>query len=135
MKHWSLQEASARTKKLRALIADYRYHYHVLDESTMSEAAADSLKHELAELEAQFPELATPDSPTQRVAGQPLPGFEQVRHRSRMLSLNDVFSREEVAAWIERMQKLAPQARPEFFIDVKLDGLACALWYEDGMFV
>jgi len=133
--HWTKVQARERVSQLRALIADYRYHYHVLDESTMSEAAADSLKHELAELEAQFPDLVTPDSPTQRVAGQPLPGFEQVRHRSRMLSLNDVFSREEVAAWIERMQKLVPNAHPEFFIDVKLDGLACALWYEDGKFV
>jgi DNA ligase (NAD+) len=135
MKHFTKQEAEERITRLRTLIADYRYHYHVLDESIMSEAAADSLKHELAELETQFPELVTPDSPTQRVAGQPLPGFEQVQHRSRMLSLNDVFSREEVAAWIERMQKLAPEAQPEFFIDVKLDGLACALWYEDGKFV
>lgn len=132
MKRFTKREAEERITRLRSLIADYRYHYHVLDESIMSEAAADSLKHELAELEGQFPELVTPDSPTQRVAGQPLPGFEQVRHHSRMLSLNDVFSREEVAAWIERMQKLAPEAHPEFFVDVKLDGLACALWYEDG---
>lgn len=129
------KSASERIERLRALIADYRYRYHVLDESIMSEAAADSLKHELSELEAQFPDLVTPDSPTQRVAGEPLPGFEQVRHRSRMLSLNDVFSREEVAAWIDRTQKLAPEAHPEFFIDVKLDGLACALWYEDGKLV
>src|SRR5581483_5852198 len=135
MKHWTKTQAEERISQLRSLISNYRYHYHVLDESIMSEAAADSLKHELAELESQFPEFITPDSPTQRVAGEPLPGFEQVRHRSRMLSLNDVFSREEVAAWIERMQKLAPQATPEFFIDVKLDGLACALWYEDGHFV
>ena len=62
-------EAEARILKLRELINDYRYHYHVLDESIMSEAAADSLKHELSELEAEFPELITPDSPTQRVRG------------------------------------------------------------------
>lgn len=135
MKKPSLNEAKARAAKLRTLINDYRYHYHVLDESIMSEAAADSLKHELSELEAEFPELITPDSPTQRVAGQPLPGFTQVRHSTRMLSLNDVFSREEVEAWVTRMQKLAPEAKPEFFIDVKLDGLACALVYEDGKFV
>src|ERR1700689_4083302 len=106
--------AADRIQKLRELINDYRYHYHVLDESIMSEAAADSLKHELSELEAQFPDLVTPDSPTQRVAGQPLPGFTQVQHSSRMLSLNDVFNRDEVVAWIERMQKLAPEAKPEF---------------------
>jgi DNA ligase (NAD+) len=141
--------AKERIARLRSLINDYRYHYHVLDESIMSEAAADSLKHELAELEERFPEYITPDSPTQRVAGQPLPGFTQVQHSARMLSLNDVFNRDEVAAWIERMQKLAPElgsprvgdalrggeAKPEFFIDLKLDGLACALWYENGKFV
>lgn len=128
-------QAARRVVQLRETINDYRYHYHVLDESIMSESAADSLKHELAQLEEQFPDLVTPDSPTQRVAGQPLPGFTQVRHTSRMLSLNDVFSRDEVEAWIKRVQKLAPEAKPEFFIDVKLDGLACALWYEDGKFV
>ena len=63
-------EVIDRVAKLRDLINDYRYHYHVLDESTMSEAAADSLKHELSQLEEKYPELITPDSPTQRVAGQ-----------------------------------------------------------------
>lgn len=129
------EQAARRIVQLRETINDYRYHYHVLDESIMSESAADSLKHELSQLEEQFPDLVTPDSPTQRVAGQPLPGFTQVRHSSRMLSLNDVFSRDEVEAWIKRVQKLAPESKPEFFIDVKLDGLACALQYEDGKFV
>lgn len=135
MSKMSKQRAEERVAKLRRLINDYRYHYHVLDESIMSEAAADSLKHELSELEAQFPELVTPDSPTQRVAGEPLPGFKQVRHSSRMLSLNDVFNRDEVEAWIKRIQKLAPEAIPEFFVDIKMDGFACALIYEDGKFV
>lgn len=135
MKQLTLEQARQRVTKLRDTINDYRYHYHVLDESIMSEAAADSLKHELSQLEEQFPELITPDSPTQRVAGQPLPGFTQVQHTSRMLSLNDVFNRDEVEAWIRRIQKLAPESKPEFFIDVKLDGLACALVYEDGRFV
>src|SRR5580704_13689837 len=127
----SKRQAKERIEKLRILINDYRYHYHVLDESIMSEAAADSLKHELSELEEQYPELITPDSPTQRVAGAPLSGFTQVPHSTRMLSLNDVFNREEVEAWIKRTQKLAPQAKPEFFVDLKLDGLACALIYQD----
>lgn len=129
------KQAEKRIAKLRELINDYRYRYHVLDESTMSEAAADSLKHELAQLEEQYPELITPDSSTQRVAGQPLPGFKQVRHSSRMTSLNDVFGRDEVAAWIERLRKLAPDAELEFFCDIKMDGLACALIYQDGRFV
>lgn len=86
-------EAEARIAKLRELINDYRYHYHVLDESIMSEAAADSLKHELSELEKEFPELITPDSPTQRVAGRALDKFEKVTHKDRMISLADVFYR------------------------------------------
>lgn len=126
-------QATARAIKLRQLITDYRYHYHVLDESTMSEAAADSLKHELSQIEAAYPDLITPDSPTQRVAGEPLPGFTQIRHQQRMTSLNDVFSREELVAWIERTQKLLPGEKLDFFVDLKMDGLACSLIYEDGV--
>src|SRR3982751_4396536 len=103
-------QAAARIAKLRDLINDYRYRYHVLDESIMSEAAADSLKHELSQLETEYPDLITPDSPTQRVAGAPLPGFTQFQHSSRMLSLNDVFDETELIAWQERVQKLAPDA-------------------------
>src|SRR6188508_3122082 len=111
-------QANDRIVKLRELINDYRYHYHVLDESIMSEAAADSLKHELTELETEYPDLVTPDSPSQRVAGTPLPGFSQVKHTSRMLSLNDVFSRDELEAWAKRLQKLAPNHQPEYFADM-----------------
>jgi DNA ligase (NAD+) len=135
MKKLNKHQAEERIVQLRQLINDYRYHYHVLDESIMSEAAADSLKHELSQLEEQYPELITPDSPTQRVAGQPLAGFKEVEHSSRMLSLNDVFSRDEVVAWIERLQKLLPGQSLEFFVDLKMDGLACALVYQDGVFV
>jgi DNA ligase (NAD+) len=129
-------EAVERVGKLRELINDYRYHYHVLDESIISEAAADSLKHELSELETEYPDLISPDSPTQRVAGQPLPGFTQVEHSSRMLSLNDVFNEEEVKSWEQRITKLLPAAtKLEYFTDIKMDGLACALVYEDGRLV
>lgn len=129
-------EAEARIVKLREIINDYRYHYHVLDESIMSEAAADSLKHELSQLEEEFPELITPDSPTQRVAGKPLDKFEKVKHEKRMISLADVFSEEEVKDWITRNEKLIPGGRiEEFFTDIKMDGLAGALHYKDGLFV
>lgn len=124
-----------RIEKLRRLIDDYRYHYHVLDESIMSEAAADSLKHELTQLEEQYPELITPDSPTQRVSGQALDKFTKVTHRTPMISLSDVFNREEVAAWIARMKKVLPSAADEYLCDIKMDGLACALIYEDGILV
>lgn len=123
-----------RIEKLRKLIDDYRYHYHVLDESIMSESAADSLKHELTQLEEQYPELITSDSPTQRVAGIALDGFEKVKHQYPMISLNDVFNQEEVEAWIKRTDKLIPSSSHEFFCDIKMDGLACALIYENGVF-
>src|SRR5476651_1342044 len=96
-------EAEKRITKLREQINDYRYHYHVLDESIMSEAAADSLKHELSQLEEKFPDLITPDSPTQRVAGVALDKFVKVQHKYPMISLNDVFDRTEVEAWIKRI--------------------------------
>lgn len=129
------EAAEKRILKLRELINDYRYHYHVLDESIMSEAAADSLKHELSLLEAEFPDLVTPDSPTQRVAGKPLDKFTKVRHEKRMISLSDVFSEEEVKDWITRNEKLIPGGKiSEFFTDIKMDGLACSLKYRDGVF-
>lgn len=126
--------AAQRIAKLRELINDYRYHYHVLDESTMSEAAADSLKHELSELEKQFPDLITPDSPTQRVAGKPLDKFTKVTHAERMISLADVFSEDEIREWVISNEKLAGRIQ-EYFTDIKMDGLACALHYEDGFLV
>lgn len=129
------KETVERVLKLRELINDYRYHYHVLDESTMSEAAADSLKHELSQLEEQYPELITADSPTQRVAGVALDKFVKVTHRVPMISLQDVFNREEVEAWVARMERLLPGTKHEFICDIKMDGLACALVYEDGVLV
>lgn len=128
-------QAEARIVKLRELINEYRYEYHVNNHSIMEESAADGLKHELAALEEQYPDLITPDSPTQRVAGAPLPQFVSVEHKTRMLSLNDVFDEEEVAAWVERIKKLAPGAKFDFFADTKMDGLACSLVYEDGALV
>lgn len=128
-----IQQARERVTKLRELIDEYRYHYHVLDESTMSEAAADSLKHELSQLEVTYPELITPDSPTQRVAGRALDTFAKVTHRTPMISLADVFDATEVEAWMGRLQKVLPHVGDEFLCDIKMDGLACALIYEDGV--
>jgi len=125
-------EAKVRVEKLKGLIEDYRYHYHVFDQSIMSEEAADSLKHELSLLETEYPDLITSDSPTQRVAGQPLPGFTSVAHSERMLSLNDVFNNQEVEDWQNRINKLQSAPTSEYFVDIKMDGLACALVYNDG---
>lgn len=126
------QNPAERAAKLRELINDYRYNYHVLNKSIMSEAAADSLKHELSQIESEHPELITPDSPTQRVAGEPLPQFKKIQHSTRMLSLNDVFDETEFMAWVERVKKQAGVDSFEFFMDIKMDGLACALVYQDG---
>ncbi len=131
----SLDDARKRALKLREVINNYRYRYHVLDESIMSESAADSLKHELSQIEEKYPELITSDSPTQRVAGVALDKFQKVTHSRRMVSLADVFDETEVSAWRDRVQKLAGGRKLEYFCDIKMDGLACSLIYQDGIFV
>lgn len=123
-----------RIKELRQAIDRYSYEYHVNDDSSVSDAVYDSLFAELKQLEATHPELITSDSPTQRVGNAPVDKFEKVKHSRRMLSLNDVFDRFEVEAWVTRMDKLLPGNEHEFFADLKMDGLACALVYNDGIF-
>ncbi len=129
-------EATKRVEKLRREIDRHRYLYHVLDRIEISDAALDSLKHELATLEAQFPDLITPDSPTQRVGGAPRKEFREVQHRFPMLSLDDAFSAEELADWEQRNRKLMPvAAKLHFMCELKIDGLAVTLQYRDGLFV
>lgn len=123
-----------RAKELRDLLSRYSYEYHVLDKPTVSDAVYDSLFGELKKIESENPSLITPDSPTQRVGGELLEGFKKVRHSSRMLSLNDVFDRRDVEDWVKRIDKLLPNGvKHEYFADVKMDGLACALVYQDGV--
>jgi len=129
------KQAQKRILKLRDVINEHRYLYHVLDEPTMSDAALDSLKHELSELERQYPELITSDSPTQRVGGRALDKFEKIRHRRPMLSLEDVFSEEELDAWKERIQRIVPNQKFEYFSELKVDGFAVSLIYKNGVFV
>lgn len=126
---------AARAKELRELLSTYSYDYHVLDTPSVSDAVYDSLMAELKKIEGEHPELITSDSPTQRVGSELLGGFSKVTHRQRMLSLNDVFDIEDVRAWTERMDKILPGRHHEFFADIKMDGLACALIYEDGVLV
>ena len=123
-----------RARELRELLATYSYQYHVLDNPSVSDAIYDSLFGELKKIEAEHPELITPDSPTQRVGNELLGGFQKVKHSKRMLSLNDVFDRSEVEAWVKRMENLLPGRKHEFFTDIKMDGLACAITYQDGLF-
>lgn len=125
-------EAKERIQKLRKEIARYRYQYHVLDELEISEAALDALKHELHELEQAYPDLITPDSPTQRVAGKAMDAFRKVAHREAMLSLEDAFSFTEMERWFERLKKLRPNAAFDFYVDPKMDGLAVSIVYVDG---
>lgn len=127
--------AKERADELKSLMATYSYEYYVLDNPSVSDAVYDGLMRELKAIEEAHPELITPDSPTQRVGGQPIDSFKKVQHSSRMLSLNDVFSREDIEAWIKRTDKLAPGRTHEFAAELKMDGLAAALVYEDGRFV
>lgn len=123
---------TSRYEELKQLLNEYSYEYHVLDNPRVSDAVYDGLMRELKALEEENTDLITPDSPTQRIGAKPLSAFEKVRHSSRMLSLNDVFSREEVEAWIKRTDKLVPGRTHEFYANLKMDGLACALIYVDG---
>jgi len=128
-------EAKKRIAKLRKVINYHNYLYHVLDKPEISDAAFDSLKHELYKLEQQYPDLIAPDSPTQRVSGQAIEKFEKVRHQVPMLSLEDVFYKEEFVAWQERIQKLVPRQKFDYFAELKIDGFAIALVYKNGIFV
>jgi DNA ligase (NAD+) len=130
------EEAKQRIDRLKKLINYHRYLYHVLDRQEISDAALDSLKKELFDLEQEYPEFVTPDSPTQRVAGRPLENFEKVRHSQPMLSFNDAFSEKDMEDWIERISKLLnPEEKKDidFFCELKIDGLAIELIYEDGV--
>jgi DNA ligase (NAD+) len=126
-------EAKKRIEKLRKEIQHHDYLYYVLDRPEISDAAYDALKRELIALEKQYPEFVTPDSPTQRVGGPPLEKFEKVTHKIPMLSLQDAFNEQEVFDWEERIKKLAPQDKFDYFTELKMDGLAVSLIYKDGI--
>jgi len=129
-------EAKKRIEKLKKLINYHRYLYHVLDRQEISEAALDSLKKELFDLEQKFPEFVTPDSPTQRVGGKPLEKFEKVRHPKPMLSFNDAFSPKDMEDWLERNSKLLTKEevqKIDYFCELKIDGLAIELIYQDDI--
>ena len=128
------EEIKRRIEKLKKLINHHRYLYHALDRQEISEAALDSLKKELFDLEKEHPEFITPDSPTQRIGGKPLKKFEKVKHPQPMLSFNDAFSKEDMEDWLERISKLlSSEERKEinFFCELKIDGLAIELIYEN----
>ena len=128
-------DAINRLSKLISQLSQYAYEYYVLDETTVSDAVYDGLIQEVKKIEEEYPDLISPESPTQRVGAGPADDFQKVPHSTRMLSLNDVFSREEVEAWVLRMEKLIPGSKHEYSAEIKMDGLACSLIYQDGVLV
>lgn len=134
-----MAEASAaltRLDTLRQQLQEYSYRYYVLDDSPLPDAEYDRLFRELQALEAQYPDQITPDSPTQRVGGEPLSTFPEVRHAVPMLSLSNAFSDEELAQFVDRIEReVGGTDHMEFCCEPKLDGLAVALIYENGQLV
>ena len=133
------KDARERHAKLKATINRYRTLRHVYDKEEIPIEAEDSLKHELAELEEKYPALITPDSPSQRVAGEPLPQFKKVRHKVPQWSFNDAFSPEELREFDTRVKRfLKPtfgEAKSTYTAELKIDGLKIVLTYEKGMLV
>ncbi|MEK9194705.1 MAG: NAD-dependent DNA ligase LigA, partial [Patescibacteria group bacterium] len=128
--------AAERVSKLKKLIDRYRHSRLVLNKELVPPEVEDSLKKELFDLEERFPDLVTPDSPTQRVGGKPLKSFKKVTHEIRMNSLNDAFSENDIWDWLTRLENfLGRSFKKEFYCDLKMDGLAVELIYVNGNFV
>jgi DNA ligase (NAD+) len=118
-----------RAEKLRSDLRRHEHLYYVLDAPVISDPEYDALMNDLKQIEAAHPELLTPDSPTQRVGGKPAEGFKKVRHSRPMLSLDNAYSAEELAAWETRVRELAGSLPIEYVAELKLDGLSVALHY------
>ena len=136
------QDVRTRAQTLSTLLEQHNHAYYVLDAPTVSDAEFDALMRELQQIEDRYPELRTPDSPTQRVGGAALDAFDSVRHAVPMLSLGNAFDDEEVAAFDQRVSQALRQAGQmpasgdvEYFCELKLDGLALSLRYENGLLV
>src|SRR3989338_2711227 len=129
-------EAQKRIQKLRAEIVRLRQAYHVENAPAVTDEVYDSLTRELKNLLKEYPEFTDPNAPENRVAGEPLPKFVKVKHQTRMLSLNDAFNIEELNEWEKRIKKLLPAGTKfNYFCEVKFDGLAVSLIYENGKFM
>ncbi|MES2007169.1 MAG: NAD-dependent DNA ligase LigA [Patescibacteria group bacterium] len=128
------KDVQERYTKLKEAINHYRRQYHVFDREEIPEAARDSLMHELAELEREYPKLITSDSPTQRVAGEPLPQFKKVTHEISQWSFNDAFTPEDIVAFDVRVKKvLGVQSPVAYVCELKIDGLKVVLTYRKGV--
>jgi DNA ligase (NAD+) len=129
------ENALALVESLRQEIDEHNYRYHVLDDPKISDAEFDRLLRRLQDLEEQYPDLVTPQSPTQRVGGQPREGFGSVTHRLPMLSLDNALNIDDLRDFVRRALNLVPEAQMEFVVELKVDGLAVSLQYEDGVLV
>src|SRR3989338_6474992 len=132
------KETRERYEKLKSAINRYRRLYHVYDKEEISQSALDSLKHELSELEKQYPAIIAPDSPSQRVAGEPLPFFKKARHKVAQWAFNDAFTPDEIREVDVRVKRfLTPSfgggVFPEYVCELKIDGLKIVLEYEKGI--
>src|SRR5688572_26953456 len=131
----ALEEAQLRAEELRTTIRYHDYRYHVLAQPEIGDSEYDRLYRELVDLEAAHPELVTPDSPTQRVAGQAAEGFATIEHREPMLSLSNVFDGRELRAWHARVGRLIEREQFAMVCEPKIDGLAISLVYRDRRLV
>ena len=127
-----LREAEKRIKELAGKIEYHNRKYYVEDNPVISDYEFDMLVKELSELEARFPELVTPDSPTQRVGGEPIKEFKPVRHVSPMLSLDNTYNKNDLSEFDGRIRRLVPDTRYDYFVELKIDGIASSLTYENG---
>ncbi|RLF46781.1 MAG: DNA ligase, partial [Thermoplasmata archaeon] len=129
------EQAEKRIEELRKLIRHHNYLYYVLNKPEISDAQYDKLMNELKELESKFPELITPDSPTQRVGAPPAEQFETVKHVRPMLSLDTAMEKEEIKKFDERVKRELGISDVEYVAEPKLDGLSVELIYEHGKLV
>src|SRR5512142_2804404 len=130
----TLTEAKARHAQLIEEIRQHDHAYYVLAQPMISDQEYDRLYHELINLETNFTELITPDSPTQRVGGQPLKEFKPVRHLIPMTSLDNTYSQADLREFVNRVQRFLPKETLEWLVEPKIDGVAINLRYEKGIF-
>ena len=139
------REDSRRIEELRCQLNQYAYEYYALDSPSVSDAIYDSLYSELKQLETKYPELITPDSPTQRIVASSATKFQKYHHKRRMISIMDTFSDQEAYDWVGKVRRYAEKNLPvatlakldkvNYWLDAKMDGLACSLHYRDGLLI
>src|SRR5579859_2660378 len=128
----AVRDIEKKIEVLRDKLRHHEYRYYVLDQPEITDAEFDRLMHQLKDLEAEHPNLITPDSPTQRVGGKPREGFVKVRHSSPMLSLDNTYNEEELRAWERRVHDISGRKDVDYVCELKLDGMSLSVGYHDG---